>query len=397
LERIVPRQPKLRKKKIGKSRYWFTKAGGDTYFGNVADVPFSEARRLFSEHVKSIFETGNKSKGMTTGDLMDLFLEWVQKNRSDRTYGTRKTHCEQFGAFHVGSQKVRIADLPANKIKGADLEAWLNHLAKKGLGPQTRRHAETSIKHCWNWATRHPSPTPFLTPTYRPFSSVERTYVPPKTLTENDLLTDKEIEAIFAAAKIDLDQFHRFGPKTPRSENPYSDFADMLKCYYHTGARTDELRSCQVGDVLFRTKQIVLGKHKRSRTQRDPTIRHITLNDEALDIFRRHCAGKEQTDHVFLNSDNRPWHRRSLPERFDRVKEVAKKQGIGKIRKEITIYDFRHLWISEALMAGNDIATVARMAGTSTLMIERVYGHFRNEHLQEAQNRLDEARRKRQA
>ena len=34
----MPRQPKLRKKKVGKSVYWFTKAGGDTSFGNVEDV-----------------------------------------------------------------------------------------------------------------------------------------------------------------------------------------------------------------------------------------------------------------------------------------------------------------------------------------------------------------------
>jgi integrase len=67
----------------------------------------------------------------------------------------------------------------------------------------------------------------------------------------------------------------------------------------------------------------------------------------------------------------------------------------GQIRRHITIYDFRHLWISEALMAGNDVATAARMAGTSIAMIERTYGHFRNEHLHEAQARLDEARKKR--
>ena len=46
-------------------------------------------------------------------------------------------------------------------------------------------------------------------------------------------------------------------------------------------------------------------------------------------------------------------------------------------------------------MAGNDIATVARMAGTSIAMIERVYGHFRNDHLQEAQARLDQSRKQR--
>ena len=44
------------------------------------------------------------------------------------------------------------------------------------------------------------------------------------------------------------------------------------------------------------------------------------------------------------------------------------------------------------LMAGVDVLLVARMAGTSVAMIERVYGHFRNESYQEAQARLDRDR-----
>ena len=394
----MPRQPKLRKKKTGTATYWFTRAGGDTYLGNVATVSFKEARSLFNDHIKSLSENqeDSKRKGLTVSDLVERFLAWIEKNRSKDTYESRRTHCNRFLNFRVGSQKTRIGDLPANKVKSADLEAWLEHLDKSlGLGAQTRRHAETSIKHCWNWATKHPSPTPYLSPIYRPFSCVERTYVPPKVLTEDDLITDKEIEALFAAAVIDLDQFHRFGPKASRTENPYSGFADLLKCYYHTGARTGELAACEVGDVLFRTGQVILGKHKRSKTQRTPTIRHITLNAEALAIFKNHCDGKQKTDKVFLNSDRRPWSGSLLPKRFERIKEVASVLKIGKIRDDITIYSFRDLWISEILMAGNDVSTVARMAGTSISMIEHVYGHFRNEHLREAQNRLDQARKKR--
>ena len=48
-----------------------------------------------------------------------------------------------------------------------------------------------------------------------------------------------------------------------------------------------------------------------------------------------------------------------------------------------------HLWISEMLMAGVDVLLVARMAGTSVAMIERVYGHFRNQSYQDAQAKLD--------
>jgi hypothetical protein len=230
----MARQPQLRKKQVGKSVYWFTKAGGDTYFGNVKDVAPAEAKRLFHQHIISLAGSAGpgKRQAMTAGEMMDLFLDWVQALRSDRSYLTRRTHCSRFGAFKVAGK--RIADLPADKVKGSDLEGWLAHLAEKGHSPQTRRHAQTSIKHAWNWATRHPSPTPHLPPTFRPFASVERVYVPPKTLTENDLITDDEIKALFAAAEIDLDIFHRFGPKTPRpaDQNPYRGFADMLRCYY---------------------------------------------------------------------------------------------------------------------------------------------------------------------
>ena len=221
--------------------------------------------------------------------------------------------------------------------------------------------------------------------------------MPPKKLTEDDLLLDDEAVTLFAAAKINLDEFHRFRSKAPKSDNPYSSFSEMLQCYFHTGARTGELAACLVEDVLFRTGQVILGKHKRSQTQREPTIRHITLNDEAREIFRRQCHGKSKTEPVFLNSDGRQWTGSLLPKRFDRVKEIAKKREIGIVRDEIKIYAFRHLWISEMLMAENDIATVARMAGTSITMIERVYGHFRNKYLREAQDKLDQVRKKRKA
>jgi integrase len=391
----MPRKPTLRRKKVGRSEYWFTKAGGsDTYFGNIKEVPYEEARRQFAAHISNLVEeeTPSKTKVLTAGELIDLFLDWLQKNRSGRTYSSRRTYCSRFASFRVGGKQ--IEGLPSNRIKSSDMEAWLDHLASQGLDPQTRRHAQTSVKHCWNWATKHPSPTPYLPPTYRPFASVERVYVPPKALTEGDLITDVEVKALFAASEIDLDKFHKFGPKTPRApgDNPYRGFADLLRCYYHTGARTDELAQCRVGDVLFRTRQIVLGKHKRVRTQRTPAPRHITLGGEAFAILERLCEGKGPEEHVFVNSDGRPYHRNTLFERFKRVKEVAADQGPGKVRAEITIYSFRDLWISEAMMAGNDIATVARMAGTSVAMIEKVYGHFRVQHLHEAQAKVEALR-----
>lgn len=53
---------------------------------------------------------------------------------------------------------------------------------------------------------------------------------------------------------------------------------------------------------------------------------------------------------------------------------------------------FRLLWIIEMLMVGVDVLLVARMAGTSVSMVERVYGHFRSRSWQDAQVRLDRGR-----
>ncbi|HEY7313537.1 MAG TPA: hypothetical protein VH643_29575, partial [Gemmataceae bacterium] len=97
----MPRQPKLRKKKVGKSVYWFTRAGGDTYFGNILDVSHREARKLFADHLVRIQaeEAAHKRQALTAGELMDLFLDRAQKHRDRQSYATRKNYCSRFAAF----------------------------------------------------------------------------------------------------------------------------------------------------------------------------------------------------------------------------------------------------------------------------------------------------------
>jgi integrase len=279
-----------------------------------------------------------------------------------------------------------------------DLENWLEHLLATGLAETSCRAGQTAVKACWNWAAKENSgPMPS---DYRPFAGMAKVRVPVKELTEEDLLTEQEIEQLFNAADADLGKIRgengRYRRRTPKEyrqgeDNPYLGFRELLRCYYHTGARTSEIAVIRVRNVLSRTRQVVLGKHKRSRTQRDQRTRRITLNEEVFAIFERHCEGKSPNDHVFTQHNGSPWNQDRLDERFKKVRRLA------GVREEITIYDFRHLWISEALMAGNDIATVAKMAGTSIKMIEQTYGHFRNDHFAEAQARLDADRRRRRS
>jgi hypothetical protein len=125
-------------------------------------------------------------------------------------------------------------------------------------------------------------------------------------------------------------------------------------------------------------------------------VRHIDLNDEALEILDRLCKGRDPDEVIFRRLSGKPWTKKTLNKRLHSVQRIAAALGTT-FHKEATIYDFRDLWISDSLMARTDVATVARMAGTSIAMIDKVYGHFRADHFAEAQRRLDEERKARLA
>jgi integrase len=118
----------------------------------------------------------------------------------------------------------------------------------------------------------------------------------------------------------------------------------------------------------------------------EPEVRKIVLNDAAFSILQRRRRDQGPNAPIFCRSNGKPWNKDLLDERFRKVRALA------GVRDAVTMYEFRHLWISEALMAGVDVFTVARMAGTSVNMIEQTYGHLRGSHLEDAQRRLDEAR-----
>ncbi len=387
----MPRRPRLTKK----NGYWYTRAGNPNgvYFGRVGDVDYRTAQRLFGDYLGSLSAARPAPQAAVTAvEICDEFLAWVQQNRGARTFDERKRHLDRFCSFERGSG--RMADLAARDVRGEHLERFLAHVREDhGTGDFTTDKHATSVKAAFNWASKQGR---LLPADFRPFSGIEKYKRPVEALAEHDLLRAEEMEALLSSADADLAAVTENGRRRRRApeecrvgpENPYVGFRDLLLCYWHTGARTSELVACRVRDFHAPTRQLVLGKHKRVRTMRDPRPRQMTLNDEALSVVRRQVVGKEPDGYVFDDPRGNPWTRFSLAQRFARVRARA------GVRDDVTIYSFRHLWISEALMAGNDVATIARMAGTSIAMIEKVYGHFTTDHLREAQARLD-GRRKR--
>ena len=175
--------------------------------------------------------------------------------------------------------------------------------------------------------------------------------------------TDDEVKALLAHAKGDL--------------------GDIIAVYHATGARTHELIQARVGDYQPNARTLVLG-HARVPDARNPSPdnhaqrRRLRHPGEAL---RRAPADA----YIFPNRKGKPYTSVLLDDRFATVKKRASAPR-SRFTRSATSGSARCSW--RAL----DVLLVARMAGTSVAMIERVYGHFRNQSYQEAQARLDRER-----
>lgn len=295
---------------------------------------------------------------ITVDELASRFLGWVAVHRGPKAHAERSRH--------VGRFREAFGTLPVVAVEGSHVEAFTASLRAAGHALDYVHKHLVSINAMFRKGVRKG-----WIPPVSPFASVEPLRLPPKALTEGALPTPSEVKAIIEAADADA----------------HGQMGDVIRLYYHTGARTHELIRARVADFQRSTRQIVLGSHKRAYTMREPKPRTITLNADALAIVVRRCEGRDAHVPIFPRpSDGEPYPSVGIAERFQTVRKRA------GVRSSITIYSFRHLWISEALMAGVDAMLVSRMAGTSVKMIETVYGHFRTQSFTDAQARLDAAR-----
>jgi integrase len=348
----MPRTAKLGQK----NGHWYSEAGGaPRYYGKVGVVSFAEAMRAFRLALTKSKPGRSKKAAITVEELTEMFLAWLKQHRSQRTHYERSRHLGRFSA-KLGRRK-------AHEIAATDLEVFLEKLAKNGAAADWQAKHEVSVRAMIRWGVRHSH----LPDDFRPFAVMEPIKTPIKTLLESDLPTPDQIRSLFASA------------------SPY--LLDFITVQHATGARTGELRKAEVGQYQPTTRQIVLTDHKRAKTTREKAARIITLNDRAHEVVSRLSSGRDRAEPIFRTPTGKRWSSMLLSHHFRRARKAA------GVPDHITPYSFRHLWISEMLMAGVDVLLVARMAGTSIAMIERVYGRFRAQSLADAMAKLDAARR----
>jgi integrase len=167
-----------------------------------------------------------------------------------------------------------------------------------------------------------------------------------------------------------------------RLANP--SFRRVLIFLRYSGARPCELRELTADQIRWHADgaTIVKAKHKTSRTQAVQKARKIRLVPQLVKLLlwlkrqpRRHAS-----DYVFVNSKGGPWRTASLCANLRRLRETA---GLGA---DVKLYGTRHMFGTNAILNGVDIATLAELMGHARTSTTETYLHLadKDDHLDEA-------------
>lgn len=164
-----------------------------------------------------------------------------------------------------------------------------------------------------------------------------------------------------------------------------ADVSRFVQAMFLTACRPGELFAANVAD--FDRVQGTLAIRK-SKTK----ARVCTLSTAACEFFRE--ITRDRIGNAPLLSRDTPAVRKKgnvVDYRFDKAYLKYRMRAANKVAglpADTVAYCARHTAISEMMLAGMDSTVVALLAGTSTDMIERHYGHMRGDKLRAALDRV---------
>lgn len=155
---------------------------------------------------------------------------------------------------------------------------------------------------------------------------------------------------------LDLDQRRRL------IANAEPAVANLIKAVALTGARPGELIAARRSAFDERLGSITLKGKTGSRS--------VPLSPAAIAHFAQLSRSKLPGAYLLTRSDGKPWGHSD----WDKLVRAAAAKA--ELPAGVVLYTLRHSWISEALAGGMATFDVARLSGTSLLMIDRHYGHL---------------------
>lgn len=140
--------------------------------------------------------------------------------------------------------------------------------------------------------------------------------------------------------------------------------------------RPGALAALTIADFDHRLHVLKVGKDKHGKD------RKIKLPEEIASILAEAAKDKVSATPLFTRANGKAWDKDAWKWP---IKAAAAAAGLPS---ETTAYTVRHSVITDLVHGGLDLLTVAQISGTSVAMIERHYGHLRNQVAAEALARL---------
>ena len=142
------------------------------------------------------------------------------------------------------------------------------------------------------------------------------------------------------------------------------DLQKLIKALLLTAARPGEIATCRIEDLDHSGFLTLRGKTGR---------RTVPISPDALKHLKDCAAERNSSELLLVRADGKQWTR------FDWRDGIQEARTNARLGDEVVAYSLRHTAITELVVSGIDVLSVARVAGTSIEMIQRYYGHLMSE------------------
>ena len=155
------------------------------------------------------------------------------------------------------------------------------------------------------------------------------------------------------------------------------DLRDLIRSALLTGARRGELAALKVADVSVKTSQIYIAESKSGKP------RHIPLNPEGLEHFKKAITGKTGDGLVFTRKDGNVWAHN------DHVRALKVACHAAKVKPMVSFHELRHTYASMLINNGVELPVISKLLGhVDTRVTFKHYAHLADKTLAAAVTRL---------
>lgn len=273
----------------------------------------------------------------------------LERSLSDRTVEAYLSDLAKLRAFAEACSPA----LPPDALRLEDLQAFLMHAVKQGLGPRSQARLLSAVR-----AFHHA----LLIDRRIGTDPTELLEAPRLGRHLPEFLSVPEVDAIVRAIDLSRPLAHR-------------DRA-IVETLYGCGLRVSELCGLHISDIHGSEGFIrVLGKGDKERLV--PIAPHTLARiQDYWEHERVHLPlAPRAGDVLFLNARGGPLSRVAV---FNLVRGLARKAGITKT---ISPHTFRHSFATHLVEGGADLRAVQEMLGHASITTTEIYTHLDREYL----------------